>query len=74
MEKGLAKPFYEKVLELTEATKDKRKAEIIEANTSLGNYYYYIKNDKPASKACWEKIKELDPANKTAEDMLKKIK
>ena len=74
MAKGLARPYYEKVLELTESTKDKRKVEIIEANTYLGRFLYYIKQDKPGSKVYWEKVKELDPANKEADDILKKIK
>lgn len=73
VEKGLAKPFYDKVIELTTESPDKYKKEIIEADTYYGRYYY-VKNDKTASKTYWEKVKELDPANKEAEDMLKRIK
>ena len=44
-ELGLAKPYYEKVVEILEKTNTaERKKEMIEAYQYLG-YYYYLKED-----------------------------
>lgn len=62
---GLAKPYYEKALELMLPQKDERKMEIIEAYRYLG-YYYYVKNDVVQAKSIFNKILEIDPTNEMA--------
>ncbi len=69
---GLAKPYYEKALELMLPQKDERKGEIIEAYRYLG-YYYYVKNDMAQAKSTFNKILELDPTNETALQVIKNI-
>jgi tetratricopeptide (TPR) repeat protein len=63
--KGLAKPYYDKTLEIITATPDKYKREIIEAYSYMG-YYYFQKSDYTTSKSYWEKILVLDPTNAAA--------
>ena len=71
-ENGLAKPHYEKLLELI-SEKEDLKSTIIEAYQYLG-FYYYIKNDKTNSLLYWNKILELDPEHATAKEAVKQIK
>ncbi|NUN10484.1 MAG: tetratricopeptide repeat protein [Ignavibacteriaceae bacterium] len=81
LETGAAKPHYEKFVELTAGQVDKYKNQIIEAYTYLGAYYI-AKKDVPefkstwkdSSKVYWNKILEIDPGNKQAEEVLKSIK
>jgi tetratricopeptide (TPR) repeat protein len=63
---GLAKPHYEKFMELASVDKEKNKAQLIEANSYLG-YYYYVKKDKPKSLGYWKEVKILEPGNKQAQ-------
>lgn len=67
--KGLAKPYYEKFIELT-TDKEKFKKELIEAYSTIG-VTYIKKKDKANADIAWTKVKELDPANKDAEKYLK---
>ena len=62
---GLAKPHYEKYIELASADKAKNKDGLVEANYYLG-YYYYLKNDKAKANAHLKEVLALDPANKQA--------
>jgi tetratricopeptide (TPR) repeat protein len=71
-ELGLAKPYYEKFLTVSNADTDKFKKEIIEAYKYLG-YYYFLKNDKQQSLEYWRKVLNLDPADTQAEDAIKGI-
>lgn len=71
-ENGLAKPFYEKVIEIGEATPEKSKNllnEMKEAYKYLG-YYYFIKADFARSKPNWEKVQAIDPADTQAIEAL----
>lgn len=70
---GLAKPFYEKVISITEPTPDKYKRELIEAYKYMG-YYYFLQKDKDVSKEFWNKVLAIDPADATALEALKGIK
>lgn len=77
IEDGLAKPYYEKTIDVI--TKDKqefsvsdRKA-LLEAYNYLG-YYYYMKNNTANTILYWEKVLELDPDNKNAKLVLEDIK
>lgn len=69
---GLAKPYFEKVIELaTDAVKYKK--ELIEANRYLG-LYYYTNNDKANAKIHLGKVLELDPQNKDAKVAMANLK
>ncbi|MCC6721685.1 MAG: tetratricopeptide repeat protein [Bacteroidia bacterium] len=66
---GLAKPFYEKVVELILAKPEnieKNKKDLIESYEYLA-YYNYINKDLEKSKEYVAKIKELDASNKKLE-------
>lgn len=67
---GLAKPFYEKVIELGEADKAKNAKSLIEAYRYMGDYTYSIQKDVTASKGYFNKILELDPNDQQAKDVL----
>jgi tetratricopeptide (TPR) repeat protein len=72
-ERNLAKPYYEKYLELAladSANLTKSKNNIVEAYRYLG-YYYYRKNQIRESKEYWRKILDLIPNDKQATDVIK---
>ena len=71
-EKWLAKPHYEKGLELVkpEERTGSNKANVIEACEYLGYYYLTIK-DNAKAKEYFAIIKELDPNNKKQSDFFK---
>jgi predicted Zn-dependent protease len=71
-DKGLAKPYYEKYIELGSADPSKYKAGMVEAYDYLGAYNAH-KNDKAAAKANFEKAIALDPADDFAIKSLKII-
>jgi len=71
-EQGLAKPYYEKFLTVSNTDTSKFKKEVIEAYKYLG-YYYFLKNDKQQSLEYWRKVLDLDPADEQAEDAIKGI-
>lgn len=71
--KGLAKPYYEKYIELTSADPSKYSRGLIEANNYLG-YYNLQKGDKAAATPYYQKVLELDPNNADANNALKIIK
>ncbi|ABG59278.1 TPR repeat-containing protein [Cytophaga hutchinsonii ATCC 33406] len=67
---GLAKPYYEKLIEVCAPGGAKYKDELIEANEYIA-YYYTINRDKVKADAAWKNILALDPTNKKAIDGLK---
>jgi tetratricopeptide (TPR) repeat protein len=69
---GLARPYYEKYVELTTDTKKFIK-ELTEAYEYLG-YYYMVQKDNVKSKELWLKLKEIDPNNSKANKALEGIK
>ena len=71
-EPGLAKPYFEKVMELA-AGSDKNKRELIESYNYL-SYYYYDKKDYPTAKSIYEKWLAIDPNNKQVTDALETLK
>lgn len=73
-EKGLAKPLYEKVLELSTPAPDKNKNYIIEANKYMGAYFLLVQLDIPKAKGYWEKVIAIEPKDKQALEALKAIK
>jgi cytochrome c-type biogenesis protein CcmH/NrfG len=70
--KGLAKPYYEKYVELGSADPAKYKAGLVESYDYLGAYYAQ-KNDKATAKANFEKAIAIDPTDAFAIDALKII-
>ena len=71
---GVAKPHYEKLIELLNAKQQKEEkdnARLVEAYRYLG-YYYLLKDDKNNSNIYWNKILEIDPNNETAKQALGK--
>lgn len=67
--KGLAKPFYEMVIEKAKADPEKNKKELMEAYEYLGGYYF-VRKDYAASKPYWLELKKLDPSNAKAKAAL----
>ena len=71
-EKGLARPYYEKLLTLIESDTAKYRKEIVESYSYLG-YYYYLQNDIPTAKSYFQKVLVLDPENPQAKEAVKKL-
>jgi tetratricopeptide (TPR) repeat protein len=74
---GLAKPYYEKVVELGEVdstSKVKYKKELTEAYRYLGAYYFLVAADKPTAIGYWEKVLALVPDDKQAKQVLDDLK
>jgi tetratricopeptide (TPR) repeat protein len=69
---GLAKPFYEKSLEILIKDPVKYKKELSEIYNYLG-FYYYVKEDKQNSLDNWKKLLELDPENLKAQEVIKSL-
>lgn len=72
-EKGLAKDFYQKVIEIGQSTPDKSKNDLKEAYSYLG-YYYFVKKDVAESRANWQKVLTIDPQDTRAKEALKAIR
>jgi tetratricopeptide (TPR) repeat protein len=70
---GLAKPFYEKLVEKASADSVKYSKDILEAYNYLG-YYYLVNKQYCESLGYWDKIVILDPANQNAKDALEDLK
>ncbi|MEJ0056690.1 MAG: tetratricopeptide repeat protein [Bacteroidota bacterium] len=72
-EKGLAKPYYEKLIELSLQKPDKSKNELIEAYSYLG-YYHFLKGEVPVSKSYWNKVLALNPNDEKAKEAIRAFK
>lgn len=70
---GLAKPYYEKVIQLGEVDKAKNSKYLIEAYRYMGDYAYTVQKDLPASKSYFNKILELAPDDQQALDVLRAL-
>ncbi len=66
--KGLAKPYYQKYIDLLAAgtPDDKTKKNLAEAYDYLGAYFEYKEKDAAKATDNYTKAKDLDPANKQA--------
>lgn len=69
---ALAKPFYEKVIEIGEADKEKNKKDLSDAYKYMGSYYM-IKQDNKTAKGYWEKVLEFFPDDENAKEAMKII-
>jgi tetratricopeptide (TPR) repeat protein len=65
---GMAKPYYEKVIQLADTATDKEKVkpQLITSYKYMVAYYYNVKNDRTSAMQYTEKILALDPADATA--------
>jgi len=73
-EKWSAKPFYEKALEVVKPEeRAATKANVIEACSYLGYYYYVKEKDIEKAKYYWGIVKELDPNNEKAKAFFKSL-
>jgi tetratricopeptide (TPR) repeat protein len=70
---GLAKPFYEKVVELSSADTVKYKNDLIEAYSYLG-YYHYIKENFQESFDYYTKLLALEPTNDPAQKAIAELR
>ncbi|MDR3610225.1 MAG: tetratricopeptide repeat protein [Ignavibacteriaceae bacterium] len=71
-EKGLAKPFYDKVVALGEKDSLKNKTDLLDAYHYLG-YYYYLQKDNITAKSYFQRALVLAPDDPTALDAVKNI-
>ncbi len=62
---GIAKPHYQKFIELGEADRAKNSKYLIRSYSKLGEYAYKA-NDLVNAKAAFSKVLEMDPTNATA--------
>jgi tetratricopeptide (TPR) repeat protein len=69
---GLAKPFYEKCLEILIKDPVKYKKELSEIYAYMG-FYYYQKEDTATSLDYWKKLLEIDPENAKAQEAIKSL-
>ena len=73
-EKALAKPYYEQfTAKVKPEEAEKNKKDLIEAYSYLG-YLSMKQKDNASAKTYWQKVIELDPANKKATDALASFK
>ncbi len=68
-EQGLAKPYFEKVIEKGSTNPEKNKKDLINAHKYLA-YYSYLKKDYTTAKSNYEKWLTLSPGDKDAQDAL----
>jgi len=71
--KGLAKPYYERYVELSKAEgadPAKFRNGLIESNYYLGVYSLQAKNDKTGASTYFQQVLAIDPANKEAKSAL----
>jgi len=68
---GLARPYFEKVVELGEKDPGKYKDELVEAYRYLGYYYYEVEKDKGKALQYYQKILGILPNDETAKEMVK---
>ncbi len=71
-EKGLAQPYYTKLIEMALKAPEKNKGDLVEAYSYLG-YYHLLKQELVASKSYWKKVLELNPEDARAKEALKAI-
>ena len=70
---GLAKPYYEKLIELIEPRAEKdatERARIIESYRYMIAYNFIVKEDKEAAKGFASKLQAIDPENEVAKQIL----
>jgi tetratricopeptide (TPR) repeat protein len=74
VKEGLAKPYYEKVVEAILAKKDPQYNNVLVECYSYLGYYSLLKKQYAVSKGYWDKILAIDPSNAIAKKALAGIK
>jgi tetratricopeptide (TPR) repeat protein len=69
---GLAKPDFEKVIQVGSADPVKYKNDLVQAYSYLG-YYYYLQKDLNESLKNWKEVLKLDANNEQAKTAVKSI-
>lgn len=72
-ENGLAKPYYEILIEKASSAPEKNKNDLMEAYSYLG-YYHFLKQELSTSKTYWTKVLELNPNDLKAKEALKALR
>jgi hypothetical protein len=72
-QEGLAKPYYEKLIEKAKIDQVKYLKDILEAYNYLG-YFYLVTKDYCKSLFYWNEIIALDPINENAQNAFKDLK
>jgi tetratricopeptide (TPR) repeat protein len=74
--KGVAKPYYEKVLEVMQANNEDGKFNnyIVEAYDYLASYQFFVEKNEASAVDYYKKILAIDPTNAKALDVLKQLK
>ncbi len=72
-ELGLAKPYFEKLIEKASVNPEKNKNDLVDSYHYLG-YYYYLKKDYAAAKTAYEKLLALKPDDGPAKEALPTLK
>jgi tetratricopeptide (TPR) repeat protein len=72
-EKGLAKPFYEKVISMAKSDSVKYKKDLIDAYHYLG-YYFYLQKDECSAKINYQQVLFLAPDDQASLEAVKKLK
>ena len=70
---GLAKPYYEKLIDLIAPRADKdatERARLIESYRYMIAYYFIVQDDKATAKDYAQKLIEIDPENEIAKQVL----
>lgn len=73
-EQGLAKPVYEKILELGAADPERNKTYIIEAYKYMGAYYAIQEGNVSKGKEYFERVLSLNPNDNQAREVLEAIR
>jgi tetratricopeptide (TPR) repeat protein len=71
-ENGLARPYYEKLIEKASANPEKNKNDLAEAYSYLG-YYHFLKQETQLSKSYWQKVVAINPEDAKAKEALKAL-
>ena len=74
---GLAKPYYEKLIELIAPRDNKdatERARIIESYRYMIAYYFIVQDDKETAKNYAQKLIDIDPENDIAKQVLEATK
>lgn len=73
-EQGLAKPLYEKIIELGTTAPEKNKVYLIEAYKYMGAYYAITENNVNKGKEYFQKVLTLNPNDEQAKEVLESIR
>jgi tetratricopeptide (TPR) repeat protein len=71
---GLAKPDFDKVVEIAASNPEKNKTDLYDAYNYLASYYYNVKHDKATTITYYEKMLVLKPDDATVKENLDILK